>query len=147
MTSPCQLLFSSYMFDRHVIWHDILQNECDIWSAAPATKNDGIVAHSARVRPTTSLALQTRVLGQGSLRRDRVPERAQGSLAAEIIEKQVDSRVILPLHPQTARRFHMSPRRTRVSFDASSGRSCQLSSLTHEVHGRAWQRLMACFPS
>lgn len=73
-------------------------------------------------------------LGRVVLRRVRVPERAQGSLVALIIEKQVNSDAVLSLHSQATRRAHTLPRKTRVSFDASSGRSCQLSTLTREVH-------------
>ncbi|KAF1925363.1 uncharacterized protein M421DRAFT_94810 [Didymella exigua CBS 183.55] len=44
----------------------------------------GLMHTSARVRPTTLLAPVTRVFGQGSVRRDHVPDCAQGSLVAEI---------------------------------------------------------------
>lgn len=58
---------------------------------------------------------------QGFTRRGRVPERVQGRLAAEITVNQVDSRAVLPLHPQPARRFHKLPRKTRVGFDTFGG--------------------------
>lgn len=87
-----------------MVWHDMASNRAREMSdrLLPQSEHDGIIVDSARVRPITMLALKTRVLGQGYLRRRRVPERAQGSLAAEIIENNVDVHSVLPLGP-----FHM----------------------------------------